>query len=395
MKLAFVVFRYFPFGGLQRIFLDVLKTAVARHHIIDVYTMAWDGPRPDDVTFHLVAAGRGANHRRYQRFATAVQARLRRDTHDCVVGFNKMPGLDVYYACDPCFEEKARTLRSRYYRYTPRYRHFAAFERAVFDPGANTRLLMISEAEIPHFCRHYGTPASRFHLLPPGIAPDRLPAAGAADVRSEFRRREQLNDDDRAMLLIGSDFRRKGVDRIITGLASLPSAIRQRTRLYVLGEDNPKPFRRLAEQLAVGDRIRFTGGVSDVPRYLHGSDLLVHPARSENTGTVILEAMVAGLPVLVTANCGYARLVATADAGLVAPAPFEQAQFNALLRQILTSPQRPQWRDNALRYGRELMRHRYTEVACDLIEQTARAIADPRGDRTRVGNSVQAETVPR
>ncbi|MCC4119214.1 hypothetical protein LLG90_28195, partial [Aromatoleum toluclasticum] len=53
---------------------------------------------------------------------------------DRIVGFNKMPGLDVYYAADPCFEDKARRLRKPLYRYSPRYRHFSAYERAVFAP---------------------------------------------------------------------------------------------------------------------------------------------------------------------------------------------------------------------------------------------------------------------
>ena len=46
------------------------------------------------------------------------------------------------------------------------------------------------------------------------------------------------------------------------------------------------------------------------------ADLLIHPAYNENTGTVLLEALVAGLPVLVSAVCGYAHYIAEADAGL-------------------------------------------------------------------------------
>jgi hypothetical protein len=44
--------------------------------------------------------------------------------------------------------------------------------------------------------------------------------------------------------------------------------------------------------------------------FLLGADLLIHPAYNENTGTVLLEAVVAGLPVLTTAVCGYAHYIA-------------------------------------------------------------------------------------
>ena len=48
---------------------------------------------------------------------------------------------------------------------------------------------------------------------------------------------------------------------------------------------------------------------------------MIHPAYNENTGTVLLEALVAGLPVLVSAVCGYAHYIAEANCGLVLDNP--------------------------------------------------------------------------
>lgn len=368
MNWAFVIFKYFPYGGLQRIFLDVVHTALRRGHCIDLYTLTWEGPIPDGVDLRIVDVAPGANHKRYRRFHAAVRDRVARKKYECIVGFNKMPGLDVYYALDPCFEEKARTLRGRYYRYMPRYRHFSEYERAVFGPDASTELIMISDVEIEHFVRHYDTPRERFHLLPPGVAHDRVRPPDADRIRENFRKTNALSGDDLLALLVGSDFTRKGLDRIIHALASLPTEVRHRTRLFILGRDDPAKFQRLAAQLNVGDRIRFLGGVDNVPPYLFGADLLVHPARHENTGTVILEAIVAGLPVLVTANCGYARLVTESDAGLVVPVPFEHTEFNRMFHESLVSPERTHWQDNAIYYGKNLDLHGHMEVACDVIE---------------------------
>ena len=52
------------------------------------------------------------------------------------------------------------------------------------------------------------------------------------------------------------------------------------------------------------------------------ADLLVHPARYDTAGTVILEGIVNGLPVITTAACGYARHVEAANAGSVLKEPF-------------------------------------------------------------------------
>ena len=67
---------------------------------------------------------------------------------------------------------------------------------------------------------------------------------------------------------------------------------------------------------------------------------------------VILEAIVAGLPVLATAACGYAFHVVQAEAGVVLPEPFSQASMNAAMLAMLQSEDRPRWRANAIAYGK-------------------------------------------
>ena len=84
-----------------------------------------------------------------------------------------MPGLDVYYAADTCFEHKARLLRKGWYKYTPRYRHFSYNEQAVFALDKHVVSLLISGNEKTLFQQYYHTPDERLFLLPPGISKDR------------------------------------------------------------------------------------------------------------------------------------------------------------------------------------------------------------------------------
>ena len=49
------------------------------------------------------------NVARNQNFITVLLRLLAKSKFDAVVGFNKMPGLDIYFAADPCFEAKAKT----------------------------------------------------------------------------------------------------------------------------------------------------------------------------------------------------------------------------------------------------------------------------------------------
>lgn len=372
MQLAFCLYKYFPFGGLQRDFLRIALACQARGHAIRVYALEWEGEVPTGFELIKVPVQSMFNHRRYAKFTAWVRTDLARRPADRVIGFNKMPGLDVYYAADPCFEEKARTLRKPLYRYSPRYRHFSAYERAVFSPESQTEILMISSTQQPLFKRHYGTPARRFHLLPPGIAPDRRAPPNAAELRTAARGRFAtefgLNGGDLLLVQIGSDFQRKGLDRSIEAMAALPEPLKRRTRLVALGADNPDPFIAQSSRLGVGERVFFPGGRKDVPDFLLGADLLLHPARHENTGTVLLEALVAGLPVLASAACGYAHYISDADAGDIVAEPFQQSAMNDALAAMLANPEaRACWQRNALDFAASADLYSLPEHAADVI----------------------------
>ncbi len=340
MLLGFALYKYFPFGGLQRDFLRIALECQRRGHAIRVYVLSWQGPVPEGFEVVTVPVRAWTSHRRYQRFSAWLAAELRQHSVDRLVGFNKMPGLDVYYAADPCFEHRARTLRGPWYRWLGRYRHFAGYERAVFAPEQATRILMISALQQPLFQQYYGTPAGRFYPLPPGIDPGRRAPANAAGIRARFRQAFGLDEQALLVLQIGSGFRTKGLDRSLRALAALPPSLKGRARLVAIGQDDPAPFVALARRLGVSDRVQILKGRDDIPEFLLGADLLIHPAYSENTGTVLLEALVAGLPVLVTDVCGYAHYIAGSGGGEVLASPFDQARLNQALASLLASPAR-------------------------------------------------------
>ncbi len=368
MQLAFTLFKYFPFGGLQRDFLRIALACQARGHAIRVYTLEWQGDVPAGFEVVRVPVTALSNHRRYEKFAEWVRLDLAARPVDRVVGFNKMPGLDVYYSADPCYEDKARTLRNSFYRLSGRYRHFSAFERAVFDPRSHTEILMISAQQQALFVKHYGTRTERFHLLPPGVARDRCAPANAKEIRQEFRREFGLGAEDLLLVQIGSGFKTKGLDRSLKALAALPAALKARTQLIAIGQDEPRPFLRQIRQLGLADRVSILKGRDDIQRFLLGADLLVHPAYNENTGTVLLEAVVSGLPVLTTAACGYAHYIEEAGAGHVIPLPFSQAALDASLAAMLADGvARRQWSANGLAFAAHADLYSLPERAADII----------------------------
>ncbi|MDR1351558.1 MAG: glycosyltransferase family 4 protein [Zoogloeaceae bacterium] len=366
--IAFLLYKYFPFGGLQRDFLAIALECQRRGARIRVYTLSWQGEIPAGFEVRIAPVRAFFNHKRNEKFTAWVAADLEREPYARVVGFNKMPGLDVYYAADPCFLEKAATLRHPFYRLTGRYRHFAAYERAVFDVAANTRILMISATQQPFFIRHYATPPERFFLLPPGIAPDRRRPANAEAIRAGFRQEFNLDDDVLLLAQIGSGFKTKGLDRSLKAMAALPVELRARTCLIAIGQDEAAPFLTQARALGLAEQVQILKGRDDIPRFLLGADLLIHPAYNENTGTVLLEALVSGLPALVTDVCGYAHYISEADAGRVLASPFTQEALDVALAELLANAeQRRSFSRNALAYAESADIYALPQRAADKI----------------------------
>jgi UDP-glucose:(heptosyl)LPS alpha-1,3-glucosyltransferase len=370
--LVFCLYEYFPYGGLQRDLIKITAIAMERGHSVKILTMGWHGDIPDGLDVQILPHSALSNHRRCLKFARTVVSLLPKMSYDAVVGFNKMQGLDVYYAADSCYQARTKNLGALASFVMGRYSTYVGFEKAIFSPESKTEILSISPQEQRKFIECYGTPEERFHLLPPGIYEDRFRPANAAEVRSRIRKELGLMDEHLMLLMVGSAFHTKGVDRAINAVAALPKNLRKRIKLYVLGRGKIELFTKIAEKKNLIEQVDFLGGREDVPDFLLAADLLVHPARTENTGTVLIEAMAAGLPVVVTENCGYAFHVQEANSGRIVPAPFEQKALDSALADLLSTSDLSRFAENGVKYTARVDVTGLHEKAVDIIEDVAR-----------------------
>ena len=164
----------------------------------------------------------------------------------------------------------------------------------------------------------------------------------------------------------------------MAALAGMPEPLRSRTNLLVAGEDKLKKNKALAKKLDIENQVHLPGARDDVPELLLASDLFMHPARHENTGTVLLEAIAAGIPQVISGVCGYAFHIEKAQAGKVLSEPFQQIEYNQVLLEMLTAEHWQQWQDNALNYMRNSDIFSMPDKVSDIIEATGkqRAVAN-------------------
>lgn len=352
MNIAFCLYKYFPFGGLQRDFLNIAQTCVKQGHLIRVYVLSWQGHQPDNLEIIHVPKSGLSNHTQHQRYSAWVQRHLETHPVDRVVGFNKMPGLDFYYAADVCYAEKVEQQKGFLYRLTPRCKHYMAFEKAVFGPDSPTRLLMLTQQQIVDFKKHYRTKDERFTILTPGISLDRKYDRQPLNIRQTFRKAQKIDEQAVVLLQVASNYKLKGVERSIRAVANLPVALRQNLILLVVGQDKSDKYQALANQLDISQNVRFYQGRNDIPEFMAAADLLIHPAHQEAAGLVLLEAIAAGLPVIATDVCGYAFYINEANAGYVLPSPYAQESLNSALHDALEKPNAlKQWSENAQHFA--------------------------------------------
>jgi glycosyltransferase involved in cell wall biosynthesis len=122
----------------------------------------------------------------------------------------------------------------------------------------------------------------------------------------------------------------KGLDVAVEAMAGLDAT------LVVLGE-GPERERLEVQARANGVRLLLPGRVGDVASVLRRSDALVHPARWEGFGLALLEAMLAGLPVVATRVSSIPEIVADGETGVLVP-PDDPAALRAALERVLADP---------------------------------------------------------
>ena len=375
MKIAFCLFKYSPYSGLSLDFLRILEECQKRGHDPYVFVSEWRGERPEGVQFTVLKPSKFSlkfsNHAQNEQFHNKLQAELKKQAFDVVVGFNKMPGLDLYYGADSCYVGDKVPQYPAIYKLTRRYKGRYSFEQAVFGVKSQTLILSLSEQQKSEYQEHYFTPNKRFHLLPPTLDASFSPITDRVTQKEKLRAELGLPINNLLLMFIGSGFRTKGLARAITALAGLPIDLQQRSSLIVVGhDDDEKQYRKQADRASVSQQVLFLGGRSrqEIPKLLAAGDLMVHPAHNENTGTVLLEAIAAGLPVLATDVCGYAHHIKAAEAGIVLDSPFDQEALNTRLASMITSPYLDRWSANGQRYGTNPALYKMPASAVDAIE---------------------------
>lgn len=174
-----------------------------------------------------------------------------------------------------------------------------------------------------------GVPGSRL-LLMYNAVPD---PTGLAPARPRHRADAPLE-----LLTLANLSPRKGIDDLLPVIAALLQE-GWKLRLTLAGGGEVERYRRMAENLGIADRCRFTGWVSpdEVRRLLCDADIFVLPSFHEGLPMSILEAMSFGLPVVATPVGSIGEALSSGETCLLVR-PGDRLALADALRALLGSP---------------------------------------------------------
>ena len=215
-------------------------------------------------------------------------------------------------------------------------------------------------------------PAGRTEIIPNPVQTPSVPG-----IPGSFRARYPELKDRKVILFLSRLDTKKGLDLLLPAFAQVrlldPSAV------LVLAGSGSREFvsgiEQNAAELGISGDILWTGFLEGRSKYdaFADADIFVLPSRSENFGIAPVEAMAAGLPVIISDQVAVHRDISAADAGVVVPCEIE-----ALAQSITKLLGDPDRLSNLARNGRELARKRYsieavTAQMIDLYTDVARS----------------------
>ena len=300
---------------------------VSKNYPVEILTMDWQGPKPSNIKIHLFKSNSFFNYIKYLKFKNEILNFLADQTNFYSVTFSKISGFDYYYAADSCLIKR---IKFNFQKFLPRYKSFLNEESHIFSKNSKTKILYISESEKKIYENFYGR-NNRYLFIPPFIRKNFFSLRkGKNNIKTLLP-----NPNKKFIVFIGSGFKTKGLDRAILAFHSLPDHIKSEYDFLVIGHDNSNKFNRMIESLRLRDLVKIIPGHNDIPNILSESSLLIHPARMENTGLILLEAMASRLPVLTTDVCGYSSFVKQDKNSMVLRSPFNQTLLNEVLKKML------------------------------------------------------------
>jgi UDP-glucose:(heptosyl)LPS alpha-1,3-glucosyltransferase len=216
-----------------------------------------------------------------------------------------------------------RALHRRLY-----YRLIMALEKVVY-PDPRVTLAAVSGLTAQELRRFFGR--GDVHVIPNAVDVKTFNPAARQRRRGETRRRLRFEEEDFVLLLLGNDWKKKGLNCLLEAVArcrKLP------LKVLVVGRDDRAPYEVAIRRLGLHRQVCFETPSADVLQFYAATDAYVGPSLHDSFALPPAEAMACGLPVVTSRNNGGSEIISNGVDGLVLEEPTDADELAYVIQQL-------------------------------------------------------------
>jgi UDP-glucose:(heptosyl)LPS alpha-1,3-glucosyltransferase len=358
-NIAVVIPKYGLVGGGEKFALELTeRIAASGRYRVHVFANQWSA-RSNGITFHkvpIIAFPKFLTTISFARFASREMAKMK---------------FDLIHSHERIFRADVFTMHSvphRFWVREIREKHMSLFdygtawvERQLIHRGGCKKYLPVSALTKEKFLQEYPVDPGRIQIISPGVDIDRFSRLDRQRCRQEVRRQFGLGEEDTVLLFVSMNFELKGLHHLIAALARI-KATQPSTKLKLLavGKGNEKKYGKIARKCGVAGDVIFTGvWKEDIERVYLAADIFSMLSKFDTFGMVVLEAMSASLPVIISGTVGAKDLVRDGENGYVV----EREDIPAICSRIETLMQHQVRSAMAKEAWREATGHTWDKMA--------------------------------
>ncbi len=367
-KIGIVIPKYTTIGGGEK-FAFELSERIARDQRYEVHVFAnkWE-VFSDRIAFHRVPLISFPRFLKPISFAYLAERRMAREHLDLVHSHERIFNADLYTVHSIPHRIWVRDVRKRRLGLYDYAVEFA--EKRMIRDAKRRRFLGVSNLTKEKYCGQYKLNCLGFDVLNPGVDLERFTRFHRSECRADIRRRFNIRSSDIVVLFVGMNFEIKGLGKLLAAVAFTKKKYSAAgLKLLVIGKGNYKKYMRLAKELGIRDDIIFAGiWKQDIEQVYLASDIYAMLSEFDTFGMVVLEAMAASLPVIISRNVGAKDIVASGGNGYIVEADNVESVSSKLAR-MLSEDQRTQMGRKAQETALEHTWDKVTEKVRETYEE--------------------------
>ncbi len=213
------------------------------------------------------------------------------------------------------------------------YRLIMFLEGIVFR-NPNIQLILTAAQSGAEIERFYGR-SEGLPVVSAGLDHMAFNQGRCSSLRVAARAALGLGADRFAVLLVGNDWRKKGLLTLLSAMRELSDLP---VDLFVAGRDDPGLFGAFIRENELEGRVHFLPPRKDVEFYYAAADVYAGPSLEDTFALPASEAMACGLPVIISGRAGASELITHGIDGLILDDPADAESLAAMIRSLYENP---------------------------------------------------------